>query len=829
MFHHAALLVLLMASSVHISHAVRQVSINLDGDKTMQATTPNLSICSKDIVDETGELIDNQKNDDMGYGICSKNEVQELLAAGPEAMNQFWKTLNLPDEPSCQAVCKAVASELDHHGILPPRSDLGCILLDGKMDCDIDLSEASIRQFANFKGDLPDFHDKDVMTEKEQKEEVERKIQKKISPKMKDQANLASDIAQEARDLLQTTANLFRFFPPSATSFVASAAGAGASLVELHGSSKKLIDYQKDVMKTVETAKFYLSNTIKKFKKKKTEESINRWFGPGAFQDESGRRNEVKRLLKAVKAMLGNAAFVYPGQQCSAGTYAYVYPRNGSSVRPQCDGKEPVEDEKCVKNSEGQYMIYLCPLYLKRPNETIEVLLHEGSHHASAFTDDVCMDDFYNGWIVKEVSHTVNTSKIPEDKRAVRKYVWIKPPDGYPEETFQCVGANCIAEITRIDTHSVEVKFLIQDDEDDAEPWQTCNRKAYGRKHCKALARLSPAKAIKNADNLCYYISDVSRNETDNPISDDSPDCIKTGRFCVGDTVKYLGKDKTDEHDFTIRTNAIGLVLYLGNSRGQSPLEGFDEGDLVEVNFKGDGVQWKNGSVSSTDRQTVKFEREEIEIDNNTQVYRTWMGWLNPGNWFPGSKNTSDDPVAATAENKNQEGADTLPPALPDSEAGKGEVTSDDSKESRGWFGGPWGLFNKDNAKLIARLKKEDKVKVKFPEEGAPERTGKVSCTAPLKVLLDRLDYKPGRQSIVRRPGIINVRFEGSRRVTKIPEDELSEMNASGYSQSNVSDVRQANEIDSSKSMDDTSDLDAELLDTTTAAPETNASGDNQS
>ena len=36
-------------------------------------------------------------------------------------------------------------------------------------------------------------------------------------------------------------------------------------------------------------------------------------------------------------------------------------------------------------------------------------------------------------------------------------------------------------------------------------------------------------------------------------------------------------------------------------------------------------------------------------------------------------------------------------------------------------------------------------------------------------------------------------------------------------------------ETDSDKSIDTPSDLDAELLDTTTAAPEINASGDNQS
>eukprot|EP00933_Yihiella_yeosuensis_P024999 TRINITY_DN19382_c1_g1_i1.p1 TRINITY_DN19382_c1_g1~~TRINITY_DN19382_c1_g1_i1.p1 ORF type:complete len:623 (+),score=105.42 TRINITY_DN19382_c1_g1_i1:96-1871(+) len=576
MFHRVALLGALFANWVQVLHAVRHTSLDIDAEHALQASATDTRICSQDIVDETGMMIDNRKYNGKGHDICSKPELQELLAAGAETMNQLWKRLHLPDAPSCKEVCQAVAHELDIHGRLPPRSDLGCILVAGQVECDIDLSEASISQLANYTGDIPDFHDEDVMTVEEQKEEAERRVKEISRLETEDDMDHVSNEARDEWNLLRTVANLFRIFPPSHTSVEVTS--EGGSMLELEKVSKLDFDVS-DVKRTNEKAQACLSTTIRRFNSRQTEKSINRWFGPGAFSDEQGRRKELRRLLNSVHNMLGNTAFVYPGDKCSDKIYAYVHPRSGSSVKAQCDGLLPAKDEKCVKNSQGQFLIFLCDLYIKKPEERIETLLHEGSHHATAFTDDVCMDSFYHG-SVEEIFSTVPKSQIAAEDLKLKNVVFIAPPPGYPDDTYEIKRFNgeVMAQIVKIEEDSVELKFFTRDY--GMGPSVFCHHKGYGRTPCMSLAKLSQRLAIKNADSLCYYISDVSSDVSQIPKSDAS-DCQAAGKFCVGATVTYQpvgGRgDITDGHGSTIRSNFKGVVLYPG---GQGE-------ELINVRFQG--------------------------------------------------------------------------------------------------------------------------------------------------------------------------------------------------------------------------------------------------
>ena len=52
-----------------------------------------------------------------------------------------------------------------------------------------------------------------------------------------------------------------------------------------------------------------------------------------------------------------------------------------------------------------------------------------------------------------------------------------------------------------------EHSVLFQEEEDEDE----CKTLAYGRRDCAKLAVASPVLAIRNADNFCYYISDVNK------------------------------------------------------------------------------------------------------------------------------------------------------------------------------------------------------------------------------------------------------------------------------------------------------------------------------
>lgn len=95
---------------------------------------------------------------------------------------------------------------------------------------------------------------------------------------------------------------------------------------------------------------------------------MRKWYGA----NDARTRTEVKRLLTGVRDMLDNVDYVFPGPECSPHTYAYVYP--GSSWS---------------KNSQGQYIVYLCEYYMTCPlGEKIETLTHEGSHHQPMSCDD---------------------------------------------------------------------------------------------------------------------------------------------------------------------------------------------------------------------------------------------------------------------------------------------------------------------------------------------------------------------------------------------------------------------------------------------------------
>eukprot|EP00933_Yihiella_yeosuensis_P005236 TRINITY_DN109712_c0_g1_i1.p1 TRINITY_DN109712_c0_g1~~TRINITY_DN109712_c0_g1_i1.p1 ORF type:complete len:716 (-),score=106.53 TRINITY_DN109712_c0_g1_i1:154-2301(-) len=698
--------------SARLIDAVRQTSFSLDGEHVMQAaTTMDLGICSQGIVEETSKLIDNGQASGKGAIICSKSEMQELLVASPDTMSEMWKTLNLPEDPTCEAVCKAVAQELDQRQRLPPRSDYGCILVAGKMECSIDFSETSIAEFANFTGDLPDFHDKrSVQSVEEQKEEAEWSAQarSKLETVHDDEPPENSHHTWDEWNLLRTVANLFRIYPPSDTTVAGSTSKEG-SLVELGK-----VDFdERDVKQTNEKAQACLAATIKRFNARQTKTSINKWFGAGAFNDNLGRRKEVQRLLLAVHNMLGNTVFVFPGDVCSDNTFAYVYPRAGRTVKDHCDGRLPAKDEKCVKNSEGKFVIFLCNLYMTRPEERIETLLHEGSHHATAFTDDVCMDNYYHG-SVEEIFHTVSRSEVPVGKLQVGGIIWVEPPSGYSEGTFKLIGGDCMAKIVKIEGDSVELKMFTADGGSSG----GCEHKGYGRTQCMTLAKLSQKKAIRNADSLCYYISDVSKDISKIAASD-ATDCVQSGRkFCVGDAVKYRpigGRgDITDGHGTTITSNLQGVILYPGSGEGHSPLQKFLVTDRVDVSEWGDD-KWQPATVISINPPIVRYDPGEP-----SKVY-SFEGVRRSGNGDPFVK-------------------------------------------AEGYGKSP-----------LARFKPGDRVDTRW-EEKEP-KSGKVVSVDPPMVQYDGEEKKLYQWSVVAALGggvPVNVRFEGSRFVVSVPENDLS-------------------------------------------------------
>jgi len=96
---------------------------------------------------------------------------------------------------------------------------------------------------------------------------------------------------------------------------------------------------------------------------------MRKWFG----RDDRRTLREAMRVLNSLSGMLGNVAYE-KGPECSSSTYAYVYPYGPKS-----------------RNRKGEFVFFLCGVYFRSDlGEKIETLTHEGSHHALAYTDDVC-------------------------------------------------------------------------------------------------------------------------------------------------------------------------------------------------------------------------------------------------------------------------------------------------------------------------------------------------------------------------------------------------------------------------------------------------------
>merc|ERR1719464_2670845 len=106
---------------------------------------------------------------------------------------------------------------------------------------------------------------------------------------------------------------------------------------------------------------------------------MKQWFGEDAFTNEATRA-EIQRILNSAARVLSSVDYVFPGADCGASVLGYVNPTG--------DG---------ARNEHGQLIMNICPMffneYFSNEDLQVETITHEASHHAVAFTDDVCMED----------------------------------------------------------------------------------------------------------------------------------------------------------------------------------------------------------------------------------------------------------------------------------------------------------------------------------------------------------------------------------------------------------------------------------------------------
>eukprot|EP00930_Biecheleria_cincta_P027307 TRINITY_DN1918_c0_g1_i1.p1 TRINITY_DN1918_c0_g1~~TRINITY_DN1918_c0_g1_i1.p1 ORF type:complete len:659 (+),score=93.87 TRINITY_DN1918_c0_g1_i1:55-2031(+) len=547
-------------------------------------------ICDPNIVNDLGTLIDEGEDGSLlhpGQGddsvsTCTMNEVQEVIAASGPSTEKMWKALGLPvasegptnTSVSCMQLCKAVEAYLRNQQELPPSSDVGCYKIDGDMHCDLDFRPAKISELIPAGHEIPDFHDAEMLKVQGLRDEAEA-LREKIeppaqsgrAPRTRREQREHNLVSYETSHAVRHVARMFRIFPPSSSTVER---GSVSALIETGEGSNAPSGWGREVQKTSEAAQAYLSHAIRQFRLKNTKEAITKWYGRSAYTGAKTRM-EVQRVLNSVMGMLDNVAYHYD-TTCESNVFAYVYPSLG-----RCEGRVPGPDEKCTKNSEGKFVFYLCDLYMKSGKTVqIETLLHEGSHHATAFTKDVCMDEFYMGK-GSDVFTTVALNQIPDKDRDFGRIVWVPIPSTYDSSLFITVGEQALGFVFKIDEQSAVVHLK---EKNAAE----CKHKGYERGNCAALAKLSAAKALRNADNFCYYIADVNTQVSAEPCQGGG-----THGFCVGDVVVYTGPTTSDGHGQTIRSNHQGVVQFSGQgftkrtcgSEGVS--QNLQVGDLVEM------------------------------------------------------------------------------------------------------------------------------------------------------------------------------------------------------------------------------------------------------
>ncbi|CAK0870723.1 unnamed protein product, partial [Prorocentrum cordatum] len=409
-------------------------------------TTDFPELCDASIVEDTCKLFNGDPEELANADRIVPSDVQGVLSATVEGIADLWEAVGLPIPAKCMDLCHAVVSWLEQHAhVVPPKSDLGCSQNEktGKHDCDIDLSPPSVHDSGgSSEEELPIF-DHDELDENNQDIPPER-----LDDDEEDEGEAdGEDGVEYAMDEIAVEiAHMFRIYPEIVTAVeieedllddedraedknLRGSPETGRRLTwDAYGGGGYGGSFRDKIRITEQKAIAYISSAVREFNRRNTRRHMDKWFGRRAFNDPSSR-NRVQQVLNSVNRMLSHVEYVYPGPQCSPNTYAYVYPEAYT-----CGSSAEYKRDACTKTRGGKFVFYMCQLTMRSPMSVqIETLTHEGSHHATAYTDDVCMD-------------------------------YSNP----------------------------------------------CRQTAYGRSPCQQLASMNPTKALKNADNYCYYINDIT-------------------------------------------------------------------------------------------------------------------------------------------------------------------------------------------------------------------------------------------------------------------------------------------------------------------------------
>ncbi|CAJ1413880.1 unnamed protein product [Effrenium voratum] len=314
-------------------------------------------LCSSDIVQQTCELLNENAST-----VVSRATVAAVLSRTDDEMNKFWTALSLPDSVGCADLCTSVIRYIKANHVLPPRSDLACYTVGRRSFCDADLRAKSLVSQGNAEeDDLPDFHDSQVARS------TGNASQKVVPPS-----------PSKVWSLLERVANLFRIYPAHA---------AEDNLENLESMPEDGAVSEFDVVrmarKSEKIALAFVNYAVREFNYVLTGPQLLRWFGV----NDTETRRTILATLNSVADVLANAWYVYPGSMCNEERFAYALGRGAD-----CSHADLQSDASRCATFEGHYVIFLCNSFFKHPDEQLLTLIHEASHQAVAYTDDICAD-----------------------------------------------------------------------------------------------------------------------------------------------------------------------------------------------------------------------------------------------------------------------------------------------------------------------------------------------------------------------------------------------------------------------------------------------------
>ncbi|CAE7753500.1 unnamed protein product [Symbiodinium sp. KB8] len=175
------------------------------------------------------------------------------------------------------------------------------------------------------------------------------------------------------------------------------------------GGKKKA--WEDEAVRIAVKAQAYTAKALRSMGSRQVPHLVTKWFGA----NDDFTRSEVSGILNGVHRLLSNVNYVFPGEDCTPSTYAYVYP-----------------SPPWNKNMRGRYVFHLCDLYMNTiEGDKIETLTHEASHHETMYTDDVCAKG-------KEEDGSCKDGKV-----AYGRWTCEKLAREYPEEAVKNADSYC--------------------------------------------------------------------------------------------------------------------------------------------------------------------------------------------------------------------------------------------------------------------------------------------------------------------------------------------------------------------------------------------------